>query len=106
MKISISKLPLDNSDDLLMDGHLAIPCTLKLNQQTIHSSALIDSGASGYGFIDHSYTHRHNIPMILLKMPRTLEAFDGNPTEYGRITHIARIDCLSFGMHKESNIHL
>lgn len=31
LKISISKLPLDSSDNLLMDGHLAIPCILKLN---------------------------------------------------------------------------
>ena len=34
--------------------------------------------------------------MILLNTPRTLKAFDGKPTEYGQITHIARIDCLSF----------
>lgn len=83
MKISISKLPLDSSDDLLINGHLAIPCILKLNQQTIYSSALIDSGASGYGFIDHSYVHKHNISMILLNTPWTLKAFDKKPTEYG-----------------------
>ena len=97
---------MDSSDNLLIDGHLTIPCILKLNQQTIHSSALIYSGASGYGFIDHSYAHKHNIPIILLNTPRTLKAFNGNPTEYGQITHIARIDCLSFDMHKEYNLYL
>ena len=89
-----------------MDGHLAIPCILKLNQQTINSLALIDSSASGFEFIDHFYVHKHNIPIILLNTPQTLEEFDRNPTEYGQITHVARIDYLSFDMHKECNFYL
>lgn len=89
-----------------MDGHLAIPCILKLNQQTIYSLALINSSLSGFGFIDNFYAHKYNIPMILLNTPLTLEAFDGNPTEYGQITHIAQINCFSFDMHKECNLYL
>lgn len=90
-----------------MDKHLNILCILKLNQKTIYSSALIDSGVSGYGFIDHSYTHKHDIPMILLNTPWTLKAFNGKSIEHGLwITYIARIDYLSFDIYKEYNLYL
>lgn len=106
MRISTSVLPVAETDDLLMDGHLAVSCTLTTNHKQIQTSALIDSGASGYGFIDHSFAHKHSIPLILLNTPWTLEAFDGTPSDYGQITHIARIDNFALDHHEEQTVFL
>lgn len=55
----------------------------------VHSLALIDCGISRYRFINHFYTHKHNIYLILLNTPWILEAFDEKPTKYSQIPHIA-----------------
>lgn len=44
--------------------------------------------------------------MILLNTPRTLKVFDGKPTKYGQIIHIAQIDCLSFDKHNKYGLYL
>ena len=89
-----------------MDGYLAVMCILITNQKQVQTSALIDFGASGYGFIDHSFAHKQNIPLILLNTPRTLEAFDSSLSDYRQITHIVKIDNFALDHHEEQTVFL
>lgn len=89
MKIPISKLLLDSFDNLLINKHFVILCILKLNQQTIHIPALINSSAFEFGFINNFYIYKYNISMISLDTSQTLKIFDKNHTKYGQIIYIA-----------------
>src|SRR5271169_1965960 len=84
-----------------MDGnHLVITCTLSDNENKIRTHALIDSGATGYSFIDEDFARHHNLPLYKLSTPRSLEVIDGRPISSGTITHIAKAH-LSIGSHHE-----
>jgi hypothetical protein len=61
-----------------MDGnHLIVTCTLSLNHKEISTHALINSGATGYAFIDQDFANRHQLSPRPLKKPRALEVIDG-----------------------------
>ena len=55
--------------------HLIVPCTL----EGIVSEAMIDSGATGYSFVDESFAHEHQMTLIPLHHTRTVQMFDGSP---------------------------
>lgn len=54
------------------------------------SLALLDSGASAYGFIDSNFAQKQKLDLIKLSKPRTLKVFDGSNSSAGQITHIAK----------------
>lgn len=84
-----------------LDGsHLVISCTLSNNENIIHTHALIDTGASGYAFIDENFARHHKIPLSPLRTPRHLEVIDGRAVSSGQITHLARLG-LTIKEHKE-----
>src|SRR5271169_2591351 len=84
-----------------MDGnHLVITCTLSDNENKIRTHALIDSGATGYSFIDEDFAHHHNLPLYKLSTPHSLEVINGHPISSGTITYITKAH-LSIGSHHE-----
>jgi len=81
-------------------NHLVMAFTIVDNHNEIRSPALIDSGATGYAFIDKAFAERHNFPLFELKEPRPLTVIDGWPVSSGAITHITKIG-LSINNHHE-----
>jgi len=75
-------------------------CTIVDNHNEIRSRALIDSGATGYAFIDKAFAEPHNFPVFELKEPRPLTVINGRPVSSGAITHITKIG-LSINNHHE-----
>ena len=65
--------------------------TLHDNKNSFKSYTLIDTGATGYAFIDDRFARRNNFPLFKLKRPQGLTVIDGRPESSGTITHITRI---------------
>jgi len=98
--LSLSGLSLDDMEHRVEANHLVIACTIVDNHNEIRSHALIDSGATGYAFIDKAFAERHKFPFFELKEPRPLTVIDGRPVSSGAITHITKIG-LSINNHHE-----
>jgi hypothetical protein len=86
---------------MAMEGeHLVVSCTLSVNGQTIATHALIDSGATGIAFIDKNFARHHQLPLVPLPNPRSLEVIDGRPISSGDITHTTTVN-LWINKHQE-----
>ncbi|TKA43441.1 hypothetical protein B0A49_13588, partial [Cryomyces minteri] len=74
-----------------IDGaHMVVSCTIAApDRKAIKTYALVDSGASGYAFIDNSFAQYHSLPLVPLQQSYVLEVFDGRPASSGNITHTA-----------------
>ena len=68
---------------------MVVSCTLSYNETSIKTHALIDTGATGYAFMDKDFVSAHNIPTLELKKPRTIEVIDGRTISSGKVTHLA-----------------
>jgi len=77
----------------LEGDHLIVAATLRNNNHSIQTSAMIDTGAMGYGFIDENFVFQHNLPSYTLNPAQVLEVIDGCPIKSGQITHITKIFC-------------
>ena len=82
-------------------------CTLRSDHRTIKVTVLIDTGATGYAFVDSSFARvlcdiLQIKPSPLIK-PKTVKAFNGKSTE--RITY-GIYPCLEVAGHCESTIPL
>jgi len=53
--LSLSGLSLDDMENGVEANHLVMACTIVDNHNEIRSHALIDSGATGYPFIDKAF---------------------------------------------------
>jgi hypothetical protein len=62
---------------------------------------MIDSGASGFAFIDSTFAQSYSLPLHALQYPRKLDVADGSPTSSGSITHLAKLR-LDIANHHES----
>jgi hypothetical protein len=62
---------------------------------------MLDSGASGYAFIDSTFAQTHSLPLTQLQYPRRLDVVDGRAVSSGSITHLASIN-LGIMSHHES----
>ncbi len=82
-------LQLFETDPIFRDKHMVISCTLRLAQSRIVVRSLVDTGASGYAFIDKSFARNHGLAFHALRYPRIVRGFDGQPSSTGRITHLA-----------------
>ena len=60
---------------------------------------MIDSGATK-DFIDKTICDKHQIPTRLVEKPREIYLADGNLSEMGPITHIAKVP-IEIGSHRE-----
>jgi predicted aspartyl protease len=84
-----------------LDGaHLIVECSLFYNKKEILTHSLIDSGASGFAFIDEKFARQHNLPMYSLKVPRALSVIDGREISSGDITHLVKLP-MKIGKHRE-----
>src|SRR5690606_20600261 len=69
--ISVSSV---NVEEASLDGrHLAICCILVDGNEKIATHALIDSGATGFTFVDEYFVRHHNLRLTCLETPRKLE---------------------------------
>ena len=62
--LALSGLSLDDMENGVEANHLVMACTIVENHNEIRSNALIDSGASGYAFIDKGFAECHNFPLF------------------------------------------
>jgi len=60
-------------------NHVVMACKIVDNHNEIRFHALIDSGATGYAFIDKAFAEHYNFPLFELKEPRPLTVIDGRP---------------------------
>jgi predicted aspartyl protease len=75
-----------------MDGeHLVVNCTIDDQGNEIRSHALIDSGATGFAFVDEEFAISRGLPMYSLKDPRELEVIDRRPIQSGLVTAITKV---------------
>jgi len=98
--LSLSGLSLDDRENGVEANYLVMACTIVDNYNEIRSHALIDSGATGYAFIDRAFAERHNFPLFELKEPPLLTGIDGRPVSSGAITHTTKIG-LAINNHYE-----
>ncbi|KAI2653118.1 Transposon Tf2-6 polyprotein [Labeo rohita] len=63
-----------------------IPVTLCYEDLSIHTTALIDSGAAG-NFIDADFVRTNHLPILSCVSPVAVAALDGRPLGTGRIEH-------------------
>ena len=68
---------------------MVVSCTLSYNETSIKTHTIIDTGATGYAFMDKDFVSEHNIPTLELKKPRTIEVIDGRTISSGKVTHLA-----------------
>ncbi|CUS15400.1 unnamed protein product, partial [Tuber aestivum] len=69
---------------------------------TISSTALIDTGTSGFAFIDSEFASRNNFPLIPPRIPRHLDVIDGCPIASGLVTHTTKLDLVIDGHHEKA----
>ena len=79
------------TDTSFRDRHMVISCKLRQAQSRIQTRCLIDTGASGYAFMDQDFAHQNHFALHRLQYPRIIRAFDGQPSSSGHITHLAEV---------------
>ncbi|KID81404.1 retrotransposon nucleocapsid protein [Metarhizium guizhouense ARSEF 977] len=66
----------------------------------VKTSSMLDSGATGKGFIDESFAHHNKFTFHKLRNRRRLNVVDGRPSSAGDITHVVKLN-LEIKGHKE-----
>ena len=67
----------------LYGRHIVVSCTLSYNEMSINTHVLIDTGASGYAFMDKDFVSTLNIPTLELKKPRTIKVINSRTISSG-----------------------
>jgi hypothetical protein len=88
-------------EDKLDGDHFVASCKIVNNKISVQTHALIDTGCSGFAFIDETFARHNNLPFLPLKSLRTLEVIDGRPISSGQITHLCYLP-LSIDSHHET----
>ena len=73
--------------------HVFVAATLRNSDHSIQSSAMIDTGAMRFAFIDENFVCQHNFSHYRLNPSRDLEVIDGQSIESGKITSLTKISC-------------
>jgi len=71
--------------------HLFVAATLRNGDHSIQTPAMIDTGATGFAFIDENFVREHKFPHYRLNPPRDLDVIDERAIESGQITHLTKI---------------
>lgn len=66
----------------------------------VKTDSMLDSGATGKGFIDESFAHHNKFTFHKLRNRRRLNVVDGRPSSAGDITHVVKLNMEIKG-HKE-----
>ncbi|KAH0615360.1 uncharacterized protein H6S33_000996, partial [Morchella sextelata] len=88
-------------EDKLDGDHFVASCKIVNNKISIQTHALIDTGCSGFAFIDETFARHNNFPFLPLKSPCTVEVIDGRPISSAQITHLCYLP-LSIDSHHET----
>ena len=67
-----------------------IKVVLQGKEEKLSINAMIDSGATE-DFIDKEVCQKHQISTIAIENPREIYLADGNPSDMGHVTHIAKV---------------
>jgi len=73
--------------------HLFIAATLRNGDHSTQTPAMIDTGTTGFPFIDENFVRQHKFPHYRLNPPQDLEVIDGRPIKSSQITHLTKISC-------------
>jgi len=73
--------------------HLFVAGTLRNGDHSIQTPTMIDTGTTGFTFIDENFVRQHKFPRYRLNPPRNLEVIVGQPIESGQITYLTKITC-------------
>src|SRR6201995_2255711 len=91
---------LNNTESLEReDDHIMIKVVLQGKKKKLSINAMIDSGATE-DFIDQEVCRKHQISTIAMENPREIYLADGNPSDMGPVTHIAKVP-MTIGNHQE-----
>src|SRR5271170_1820418 len=97
-RISLNALDVTNSDS--WDRSITIDCYLWQKGRQVNARALVDTGASGIGFINKIFAQDNGFTLTPLNRHIDVFGFDGKRTVSGRITHIVTLR-LRYLKHKE-----
>ena len=83
-----------------LDGnHIVVRWFLRKHDPIIET-ALCDTGATRYAFIDDNFPCQNNLPKHELRTPRPLDVIDGRPIASGDVTHMVKV-FVKIGNHEE-----
>ena len=80
-------------------NHIMIKANIHGKDKGVSINDMIDSGATE-DFIDKTICDKHQIPTIVAEKPREIYLANGNLSEMGPITHIAKV-LIKIGGHQE-----
>jgi len=63
----------------IVGKHSVVRCIRTVDNKCLQSYALVDWGATGFGFIDKTFVSHQCLSMKQLARPRFLEVVDGRP---------------------------
>lgn len=90
------------SKSAIQSTSFEIPVSVEIIGLTIHTDALIDSGAAG-NFMDMSFAKTHHIPLVPCETHVAVAALDGRPLGSGQIQFITQAISLTIGvLHTET----
>ena len=72
------------------DEHIMIKVILRGKKEKLSINAMIDSGETE-DFIDKEVCKKHDITITATENPREIYLADGNPSDMGPVTHIAKV---------------
>ena len=78
--------------------NLVLRCTIdRPNRTLIQCPALVDSGATGYAFINRQFAQNHEFSLVPLPFPRDLSCVDGSSPLQARssILQLQALGCLA-----------
>jgi len=68
-----------------------IPVQMKQGDRSVSTTVMVDSGASGTGYINKSFALQEHLALRRLTRPIRIYGFDGEEIAHGRITHVAHV---------------
>ena len=97
-RILLNALDVMNSDS--WDRSMTINCCLRQNGRQANAQILVDTGASGIGFINKIFIQDNSFTLTPLNRHINIFKFDSKYTVSGRITYIVALR-LQYLNHKE-----
>ena len=85
----MNALDVTNSD--AWDRSITVNCRLRQNNRRVNARVLIDTGASGIGFINKIFARENGFTLTPLDRHIDVFGFDGKRTVSGRITHVVTL---------------
>ena len=83
----------------LDENNIVVNCSLRRHDPIIET-ALCDTGATGYAFIDENFACQHTLPKYKLQTPSPLDVIHGRPIASGDISHMVKV-FVKIGNHEE-----